>query len=297
MQNRYAIVYQMGKVASTSIVATLDAIDGIDAVQSHFLGEKALASIIPSITHADVSPYFFKHAFGQYVQNVRITRQMNRIRAGKMPATRLLMISLSRDPVNWARSSVVQDVEGYLPVLRHLAQATGSDPETDAEVVRMGLSRMIETSCDILEHAGGIDQFIATPQREARFFTGTVFEDNPGAKRMFLMLLRPFDWFKSHFEVATGIAVTSMDHTQNVWEASDEHADFVIVRYEDMSADLPAYLGRKGICEIDSFKKENVSSAKPFSEEVTALFDGPEGARFRRICSNAEYATRFGYVK
>ena len=57
----YAVVYQMGKVASTSIVDTLGSFDHIEAVQSHFLGDKALVAVIPSITDPDISDYFFRN--------------------------------------------------------------------------------------------------------------------------------------------------------------------------------------------------------------------------------------------
>ncbi|MFY0312851.1 hypothetical protein ACFMBG_23570 [Leisingera sp. D0M16] len=44
-----ATVYQFGKVASASLVATLNELDNVEAAQSHFLGKTALHKIFGSV--------------------------------------------------------------------------------------------------------------------------------------------------------------------------------------------------------------------------------------------------------
>lgn len=294
--NYYCVVYQMGKVASTSIVDTLDGIDGIDAVQSHFLGNAALAKIIPSLTDPEISDYFFKHSFGQFIENVEITRNITTLRTGRKPETRLLMVSLSRDPVDWIRSSVVQDIEGYIPVLKKIIEAAGKTAETDEEIVQRGLRIFLDVSRQVLERFGGIDELRATPQVLSHAFDKTIFRDLLEARRMFLMLLRPADWFTSHFKAATSLDITDMTRVAGAWEHSEEHADFVIVRYEDFRQSLPQYLRRKGIADIEAFSTRNLSESKPFAAEIAKVFASQKGKDLRYIYDKTAYAKTFGYT-
>lgn len=292
----FAVVYQMGKVASTSIVDTLDALEAVEAVQSHFFGDKALAEIIPLITDPDISEYFFKHSFGQFVENVKITRNVNMIRSGKVPGTRLLVISLARDPISWIRSSIVQDITGYLPVLAMVASAAGKPPVDDAEKVRIGLPIFLEASCNILEKFGGIDAFQSNKSAAGSGFDGTILEGIYEARRMFMMLLRPADWFRGHFETAIGFPVVSMTAKDNVWQLAEQNADFVIVRYEDFKIALPRYLAERGICQIEHFSSKNISESKIFADDIAAVFSSPYGERLRALYSETRYSRTFAYT-
>jgi hypothetical protein len=291
----YAVVYQMGKVASTSIVATLDEIENIEAVQSHFLGDKALKEMVSSLTNPEVSEYFFDHSLGQFVENVRITRKMNAARMGQPAGTRLLVISLSRDPVEWIRSSIVQDIEGYIPILKEIVAASGETAPDDEELVEKGLRLFLNTSCHILDQFGGIDALLTTPNAISYAFEKTVFRDITEARRMFLMLLRPADWFSGHYKVATGLDVATMKQVNGVLEHSEAHADFVVVRYEDFKKMLPAYLQRMGICDLTEFKSKNLTESKLFAENVARLFKSDIGQRLRSIYNRTGYAQTFGY--
>jgi hypothetical protein len=295
MTSRYIVVYQMGKVASTSIVATLTERDGIEAVQSHFLGEKALAALIPSITNADVPQYFFKNQFGQFFENVRTTRRINRIRAGLIPTERLLVISLSRNPIEWARSSVVQDVEGYLAIFKNICKTQSLSSETEEEAVTSGLKYILNASCKLLEKMGGIDAFLANTASYSAKFRNTIFEENPGSARLFMMLLRPAEWFEKHFEVALGVNLKGMEKNANIWTASSPNADYVIVRYEEMAVALPRWLQDNGICTISKLKRENESGEKKFAKEVADVFKSAAGRRFNKIYADTQYCRNFHY--
>jgi len=295
MQKKYVIVYQFGKVASTSIVATLDSLEGMTSVQSHFLGEAALSAIIPTITGADVSPYFFKHQLGQFVENVRITRQMNLIRAGKS-GERLLVISLARNPLDWIRSSIVQDIQGYLPVLQSLLNNQGIVAANDSEIVSKGLAHIITTTVKILNREGGVDAYLDPAKKQgAAVFDGSSFAENPDCQRLFYMFLRPFDWFERHFEKALSVHPRQMKNVDGVLELSDQTTDYIIIRYEDLNQALPAYLKRNGMPTFTELKRENTSGAKPFAKECAAAFKTPEAQSLDKIFRESHYAATFGY--
>lgn len=286
----------MGKVASTSIVATLNEIDGIEAVQAHFLGEKSLSSIVPEITSPDLSEYFFCHSLGQFIENMKVTRRINMVRAGKIPGERLLVISLSRDPVEWARSSIVQDIKGYLPTLKSLCDSAKLNYITDAEAVSTGLHYLVHQSCDLLVKFGGIDKFFSSQRTYAERFEGTIFDGNTDTSSIFLMLLRPASWFDSHFEPSLSIHLKDMTKNDSTWSAVQNHAHFVIVRYEDMAEKLPKWLGSSGLCNITRFKRENLSEAKEHAAEVASVFKSDAGERFKTVYSDTRYSKFFGYA-
>ena len=60
-EKELVIVYQFGKVASTSLVNALNKCPRIEAHQSHFLGESALQRIIPIAVGRGTSAYFHEH--------------------------------------------------------------------------------------------------------------------------------------------------------------------------------------------------------------------------------------------
>lgn len=292
----YAVVYQMGKVASTSIVATLNEVEGIEAAQAHFLGEKALSAIVPQITSPETPDYFFEHSLGQFIENVRITRRMNLTRAGGVPGKRLLVISLSRDPVEWIRSSVVQDIRGYLPILKSLCDSAQLTYATDAEAATAGLRYLIEKSCDLLSAFGGVDGFLESQLGYSRRFAATIFENNPDNARLFMMFLRPANWFESHFQPALSIGLDEMACDDLVWHAEEDHACFAVVRYEDMSEALPRWLKSMGLCDIGELRRENVSAEKSYAAEVASVFRSDVGDRLKVLFNETRYSRFFGYA-
>lgn len=291
----YVIVYQMGKVASTSIVATLDELENINAVQSHFLGEDALRAVLPSITGADVPQYFFKHQLGQFVENTIITRRMNQVLAGRSNGEKLIVISLARDPIEWVRSGVVQDIQGYLPIFQTLCRKNSLNYSTEQDAVMNGLHLVLKSTCDLLEGKGGIDGYLTNAVKEPSRFDGTIFKKNPGTERLFTMILRPADWFEKHFEVALGVRLAEIPRTKDLWALKRDTSDLVICRYEDMSTALTGWLKAEGICNVTEFKRENTSVEKPYSSEVSKLFRGDQGMRLKSLYQNTSYSRHFGY--
>ena len=295
MTEIYAIVYQFGKVASTSIVATLDELDGITAVQCHFLGEAALKEVIPTITGAQVSPYFFKHQLGQFVENVRITRRMNRIRAG-MRNERLLVISLARNPLDWIRSSIVQDIEGYLPVLKSLLNKQNIETTDDQDIIVKGLAHIITTMTLILNREGGVDACLERMQNNAdAVFENSSFAADMDSRRIFNMTLRPFNWFEKHFQKALNVHPSQMKKVGGLHEFADQTTNYVVIRYEDLEQALPAYLKSNGMPTFTELKQENTSGLKPFSEECADAFKTPEAQILDTLFCDTHYAATFGY--
>lgn len=295
MPKIYAIVYQFGKVASTSIAATLDDLDEITAVQCHFLGEAALSAVIPTITGAQVSSYFFKHQLGQFIENVRITRRMNRIRAGK-GNERLLVISIARNPLDWIRSSIVQDIEGYLPVLKSLLKKQNIGATDDQDIVVQGLAHLITSTTFILNREGGVDACLKRMQKNPEaVFENSAFATDMDSRRIFYMMLRPFDWFEKHFQKALNVHPDQMNKVDGAYELSDSTTNYIIVRYEDIDHVLPAYLKANDMPTFTELTRENTSGIKPFATECVDAFNTPESQLLDTLFRDTHYAATFGY--
>ena len=68
------IVYQYGKVGSTSVVNALNQLPESEAFQSHFLGESAFSETLKRLQDPAASDYVFEHSAGQLIENLRIYR-------------------------------------------------------------------------------------------------------------------------------------------------------------------------------------------------------------------------------
>ncbi|MEP4699512.1 MAG: hypothetical protein ABJZ79_00025 [Parasphingorhabdus sp.] len=291
----YAVVYQIGKVGSTSIVATLDELPGFTAVQSHFLGEDILKDIIPTITNADVTSYFFKHQLGQFIDNMHVTRQINMIRAGKTP-NRLMIISLSRDPLEWFRSSLVQDMEGYAPILHNFGLKNGVPEGAESDVIEGALEKFAEKAADVIETTDGVDALVRTLETTgAGAFRGTAFQGNVQTQKIFRMMLRPFNWFDKHFAVSLGLTLEQMEKTDLGLEYSDDIADYVVLRYEDIATTLRAYLEKMDLPVYDELLRKNDSTSKQFADETKRAMKSASGQRLNALFAQSRYSRAFGY--
>ena len=122
---RFIVVYQFGKVGSTALVQALNGLPETDCIQSHFLGVDALREVVPQMVNPRLSDYFFRHLSGQFARNIETTRRMNAIKSGLLDE-HLITLTLSRNPVEWMRSAITQDINGILPGLRTIVAKSGN---------------------------------------------------------------------------------------------------------------------------------------------------------------------------
>lgn len=291
----YAVVYQMGKVASTSLVATLNKGADVTAVQSHFLGVDALREILPSMVSSSLGDYFYAHQFGQFKINVEVTRRINMILDGQIEE-RLLILSLARDPLDWFRSSLVQDMKAYAPQLIDYAGQNGLLGESDDDTICAALSDCIQHFVDILYQQGGIDaHFEKRRQGFGPVFAGTPLDKNPPLQRMFHMMLRPYNWFEEHFERAMKLKFSAFKQSGGVYTHRSDRGDYVILRYEDIQSRFVPAMDAIGLSVPSGLATENTSVEKPFSMATRHAFSSKAGAALSLLARNTRYAQRFAY--
>lgn len=290
------IVYQFGKVASTSLVNTLKADPKLEVHQSHFLGEHALQRIIPIAVDRLTNSYFHEHLRGQLLANVELTYRMNRVLAGD-GSDKLKVISLGREPVDWLRSGILQDIVGYRPDILEFAHNLGCDSDEDSVMLRYGLTEILRRISEIIEDMGGISETIDTFHK----IGGKAMLPPVGhgvdliVRRLFFLALRPLTWFDEHFRPCFGFGLDEFDRKDGFWIARQPRADFVLVRFEDITTQFGPAMCALGLDVENKLMTDNISRTKPFASDVNAAFASKAAAELRARMPGSQYCRFFGY--
>ncbi len=290
-QDHVVIVYQFGKVASTALVTSLNACRGVEAHQSHFLGDDALKRIVVNATGPNLSPYFRKHMVGQLLANLDLTHQSKRLQTGKDPR-RLTVISLAREPLDWFRSSLQQDIAGYQDSFAALAGGTVSDPEA----VTTGISDMLAHVADILERQGGAAQAAAhVIAHGGRDFLLQAGVEDEFLKTMVLLSLRPLTWFEDHFRKCFGFGLEGVARQDGFWLKPGRPVSFVLLRYEDVATGFQPAMAAAGVPFDGPLVKANLSRNKSLATEISAAFQSDPACRLGADLRASEYGLFFAY--
>ena len=287
------VVYQFGKVASTAIVKSLNDCEGVQAHQCHFLGNDALQRIIPNATNSRTSAYFRKHTVGQLIQNLELTYLVNMAVNGS-DGQRLIVVSLSREPLDWLRSCVQQDIEGYKDDL--LAFSNERFPGEAS--IELGLRGVIDCLCGVLSRFGSAQNAIDTlgigSSKTACGVRDEIQDDF--VRKMFLLALRPLVWFDEHFSKCFDVQLCEFSKQGAYWLKETKPSTFVLLRYEDLEDVFPAAMQRVGVpFEEKRLCRANESKNKPFADEIQRAFQGEEAVELRAQLLQSNYAAHFGY--
>ncbi len=285
------VVYQFGKVASTALVNSLNTCKEIEAHQSHFLGEDALQRMIPNIVDTKIGPYFRKHMTGQLVNNLELTHLVNTCLKGKSDR-KLIVISLSREPIDWFRSCVQQDIEGYCDDILQYASQPGEGPP-----LKHGLECILADLNKFLV-AGGSVQHTVNAIRDNK--AKELFQKNDGlpkdiARRMLLLAMRPLVWFDDHFARCFDFGLKDIPANGNHWLRQDEKCSFIVLRYEDIETEFPRAMQSVEVPYQGPICRANSSHDKPHADEIRAAFQSDAAIELRRLVLQSEYANHFGY--
>lgn len=290
------IVYQFGKVASTSIVKSMQDVPGIEAHQSHFLGEYALKRMVSAAVDPTSNDYFHRHTVGQFMTNLDLTFKMNRVLAGH-DDRRLVVLSLSREPLDWLRSSIQQDIRGYKEDIFTFAHGAGLACDDDEVMMEAALVAILRDINACLQAKGGFGTVLST-LRDAdaeTLFAGTPLADAAILRKIFFLAIRPIVWFDEHFKLSCGVDYREMHQEGAIRYEHRDKASYVVLRYEDLRSNLISTLDLVGIDAPEEIARENLSAEKPYAAQIRAAFASPEAAALRKWMAYTDYARQFGY--
>lgn len=274
------IVYQYGKVASSSLVETLNKLRDVEAYQCHFLGPDAFSSILERLCKPGIDDYFFEHSLGQLSYNLRAYRSF--ARRNEPGAGKCTVVSVAREPMDWYRSSLVQEIEGHLPALRHCLESNGQHGLADDEVVRHGVEQLIARIHATLDTVASLDDLTVKYRRALD--QRLAFADSDDFENFLFLLgrfLMPHFWFNTQFRSVTGVDITTMSTAgEGLLVAPDDGGNIYLMSYEKMESAFEALRSAEGLGRIP-LVRTNEASGKPYAEEVASVFESPEAQRLK----------------
>ena len=266
------IVYQYGKVASTSLVATFNKMRGVQAYQCHFFGSKQFQSTVTRLCDPDTNDYFFDHSLGQLNENLKAHRVYHRRNSAE--GERRIVLTIAREPFAWFRSSLLQEIDGHMPALRLSLSDRVAEAMTEGEIVTQGLALLMQRLHLALDAVdGSADALDTAKRRELEHdiaFHGA--EDFKGFLFLLSKFLRPHWWFRTQFTPEFGVDVNDMiDEGQGLRSQRTERGNVYLACYEQLESAFAKLLELEKL-PSKRLKRFNEGHKKPLSEEVSAAF-------------------------
>lgn len=287
------IVYQYGKVGSTAVVNTLEKMQSVEAFQVHFFGPEAFRSILNRLTDPDLSDYFFEHSSGQLMHNLRVYRHFLRAEKNDEAVT---ILSMFREPFDWFRSCITQEIEEHLGTFRLSLDKQGIDYESDEEAIVKGCEHLFSRILRAIEVSGGIDS-LKVPVRH-QLDKSMDFTDKQDFDQFLFLLSRfltPHVWFKAQFLKTLDTPLEDLRPlSDNLYRAEKDWGNIYLMRYENLKTAFDQTLRDLGYENPPALVYSNVSAHKPFHEAVNRAFRLPV-ARELDDASKSEFRTFFGY--
>ena len=288
------IVYQYGKVASTSLVDTFNRMPEVTAFQCHFFGEEAFRSTVSRLCSPTINDYFFKHSLGQLTQNLKAYRVYHR--AEQTEGDRCIVLTVAREPFDWFRSSITQEIEGHIPALTLSLRDRGVAEMSECEIVVQGLSLLIDRihlALDTVE--GDIDALV--PQRRRLLDQVIPFVDTEDFEAFLFILsrfLQPHVWFKTQFTQEFGIEVSDMHPVgEGLFKAESDKSPIYLARYEQLKEAFCTLVTLEGMA-YEPLSEVNRGDSKLFAVEISDTFKSDAAQRLKER-SRSEITRLLGY--
>lgn len=286
------ILLQMGKVASTAIAQGLRGA-GCEVLQAHIGAPERLTQKFWQLMSAQTSAAVADRLYASYLQELKVTFRLTRQRLAQAPGQPLKVITLTRDPLDWYWSHLVENHVYYRELLARFQAARGGDPELPPQAVLM---EVLELMFRVLaETEVALDAVAELPRlvEEAR----AVDPSGVVAAQLYSFLL-PLRWFDEDFLPATGIDVyaTRFDRAEGLGRAQGAGISALLLRFEDRRH-LDAIAAFAGVPALE-LAPVNRSGDKTLPFALSELAERGRkalpGALAERIYAS-RYADFFGY--
>lgn len=289
--NKLVIVYQIGKVGSTSIVKTLHDLVDVESRQCHFLGEKSYKNILNNILRPETSEYFFYHNSGQLIHNIKTEREINKwVASGK----EVYFLTLARNPLDWFRSAIIQDLPGTFALMDSFARKN----HKSEDVYRFFLNTILNEILEIINLLDDSEKYLKKmPAKMINHLSGINNKYNEYSSfvvQTINIFFRPFFWFEQHYREFTGLNV-EID-SEGKYFHIDGKKHYLVVRYEDFNT-IIHYLNEKFNIPVNELKKENLSKNKTGSLEVKIIIDEwKTNNEIASFLNSTSYCNKFNYI-
>jgi len=278
------IIYQYGKVGSTSLVEALNKLPDTEAYQSHFLGEAAFADTLTRLMNPEVPDYFFHHSSGQLMENLQIYRHYLR---RDLDDNALTVITMARQPFDWFRSCIAQDIDQHLHSLKLMLDKRQINYANSGAVITSGMELLFQQLLLAIAHFGSLDQMCrgkrypelrkALPHEDQEDFQSFMFFVN--------MFMRPHLWFQTHFEPVLGFGLKDLAPLDSgAYKKAEQWGNIYLLKYEQLAASLPLVMNDLGFSERAKLPRRNIGRSKRFATELADAFNTEAAAQLRTLC-------------
>ena len=317
IEDREVIVFQMGKVASTAIVNSIQNY-GLKASQPHFLSMDSFVTLLSKFNDPEMTSFTATNLLGQIQRNViihnKIQRQKRYHYRDEKGSSLLKVITLAREPIGWYLSNFSQnypeyerDIEDWL----RYSHISGSVKETSDkqriliefinEVIRFFDQSVPEIEGNIIQI---FDQRVQkTEGNIIQKLAALLDKDSAGYTRASeilvkhcIMLVRPLIWFEQHFDPVMGT------HFQKMYFAKDlgystfkkDRMDILIIRFEDLAKIGPKVIGDFLGIEDFEMERDNISEKKEVGAIISSSIRHLNFSReFLDKIYNSSYCSKF----
>jgi|GEM_PF-4805155 len=288
-------VFQMGKVASTSITHAIRR-EGLNAVQTHWLGrDKLIGSLDNTLLNVNIDEATAFRGIQQFTENIRNTRTLLWYREHKRhKGYKLKIVTLSRDPLSWYWGHLAENFDLYSRRILEWYRHVYDHPDADINLYH----------ATTVFHEALFDSFgaISEPVGSPRFAREAGRQRCNGVHVPFLsqqlMKLRlPTMWFDIVFRPTVDIDIYEhqFDPSSGVARYENSFADVLLIRYENLAQAVEPLKDFLGVQDL-SLAKANTTSDKALDIDFKEL-----AARIRPTPSALEklyashYCRFFGY--
>ena len=288
------IVYQMAKVASTAICNAIWR-EGLEAGQSHYLGEALISERLLQITDPGLDHYFTLHYTGQLVRNIGLTRKLNWYRNNAaLHGRKIKIITLTRDPLSWYTAMFTQAFSGYQATIEVWAAESGNVSEQAP--MNEKLNAFTTAVATFIERIGG--NLEASDYRDRiHWLAGGRGTTQSALAAQALLMARPLTWFQTHFAPTIDIDVFNapFDTARGYATFSNDFADVLLLRFESLSR-LTEVIGDFVGIENFRMERENVSASKDYAADIRAALQDAIPGWLRKELYASRYSRHFGYA-
>jgi hypothetical protein len=252
--NDFVFIYQMGKVASTSLLNSINAYDYI-ARQTHFLGKENLHEMLDHILIPGINDFFYYHNKGQLVENIENMRLMNLL---KKLDKKIKIITLVRKADDWFWSAITQQYEGLWPKYKRYARNKCYEGDDHFEAIKIFYNDFIHFC---MEHSISIGEHKESNRKIFRLREKLNDPDNNLFVEHLMILNGALVWHDKFFNDAFGIDVFSKPLKDDHIVLEDGSYHVLLLKYENIKALVP-HIGTFLQIENFSLKQDNTSSVK-----------------------------------
>jgi len=280
------IVYQFGKVGSTSVVTSLNQLEQVKAYQPHFLGEEAFLETMKFLLNPSLSDFLFENSSEQLLQNLKIYRYFAR---RELDGSQLTVVTISREPFDWFQSCLIQEIEEYSQTFRKTLDKYGVTYGSEAEAVTLGCQQLIARILRSVEIIGGIDAMVPAERRKLRDYMD--FADKEDFESFLFLLgrfLMPHYWFESQFKPTLGFGIQEMERIAlDFFRKRQAWGNVYLLRFEGLSEAYNRMMLDLGYSAELTLTRENPGAEKKFYTEIQTAFMGAKADKLRTVCSSS----------